>query len=107
MAKRMGAKTIEVKASHVSLISHPDEIIRANPGSRAHSMRASAGIPASPSSSTCPAGRGKQSAEAWFENAASERHQVREQCIPNNAFGEESLARWPIVHIFAGPGKLP
>src|SRR6202161_790853 len=26
MAKRMGAKTIEVKASHVSLISHPDEI---------------------------------------------------------------------------------
>jgi pimeloyl-ACP methyl ester carboxylesterase len=28
MAKRMGAKTIEVKASHVSLISHPDEITR-------------------------------------------------------------------------------
>jgi pimeloyl-ACP methyl ester carboxylesterase len=26
MAKRMGAKTIEVKAGHVSLISHPDEI---------------------------------------------------------------------------------
>jgi pimeloyl-ACP methyl ester carboxylesterase len=26
MARRMGAKTIEVKASHVSLISHPDEI---------------------------------------------------------------------------------
>lgn len=26
MAKRMGAKTIEVKASHVSLISHPTEI---------------------------------------------------------------------------------
>ena len=26
MAKRMGAKTIEVKSSHVSLISHPDEI---------------------------------------------------------------------------------
>jgi len=26
MAKRMDAKTIEVKASHVSLISHPDEI---------------------------------------------------------------------------------
>src|SRR6202166_3259184 len=26
MAKRMGAKTIEVKASHVSLISHPREI---------------------------------------------------------------------------------
>src|SRR5580704_3575268 len=26
MAKRMGAKTIEVKASHVSLISHPDVI---------------------------------------------------------------------------------
>jgi pimeloyl-ACP methyl ester carboxylesterase len=26
MAKRMGAKTIEVKASHRSLISHPDEI---------------------------------------------------------------------------------
>jgi pimeloyl-ACP methyl ester carboxylesterase len=26
MAKRMGAKTIEVKASHLSLISHPDEI---------------------------------------------------------------------------------
>jgi pimeloyl-ACP methyl ester carboxylesterase len=26
MAKRMGAKTIEVKASHVSLISHPDTI---------------------------------------------------------------------------------
>jgi hypothetical protein len=26
MAKRMGAKTIEVKASHVSPISHPDEI---------------------------------------------------------------------------------
>ena len=24
--KRMGAKTIEVKASHLSLISHPDEI---------------------------------------------------------------------------------
>lgn len=26
MAKRMGAKTIEVKASHLSLISHPREI---------------------------------------------------------------------------------
>jgi pimeloyl-ACP methyl ester carboxylesterase len=26
MAKRMGAKTIEVEASHLSLISHPDEI---------------------------------------------------------------------------------
>src|SRR5262249_10899753 len=26
MAKRMGAKAIEVKASHLSLISHPDEI---------------------------------------------------------------------------------
>jgi pimeloyl-ACP methyl ester carboxylesterase len=26
MAKRMGAKTIEVKASHLSLISHPEEI---------------------------------------------------------------------------------
>jgi pimeloyl-ACP methyl ester carboxylesterase len=28
MAKRMGAKTIEVKASHLSLISHPDDITR-------------------------------------------------------------------------------
>ena len=28
MAKRMGAKTIEVKASHLSLISHPDKIAR-------------------------------------------------------------------------------
>src|SRR3984957_15142576 len=28
MAKRMGAKTIEVKASHLSLISHPDAIAR-------------------------------------------------------------------------------
>src|SRR5215469_2125559 len=28
MAKRMGAKTIEVKASHLALISHPDEITR-------------------------------------------------------------------------------
>jgi pimeloyl-ACP methyl ester carboxylesterase len=28
MAKRMDAKTIEVKASHLSLISHPDEISR-------------------------------------------------------------------------------
>jgi pimeloyl-ACP methyl ester carboxylesterase len=26
MAKRMGAKTIEVKSSHVSMVSHPDEI---------------------------------------------------------------------------------
>jgi hypothetical protein len=26
MAKRMGATTIEVKASHLSLISHPEEI---------------------------------------------------------------------------------
>ena len=26
MAKRMGATTIEVNASHVSLISHPEEI---------------------------------------------------------------------------------
>ncbi len=26
MAKRMGAKTIEVKSSHVSMISHPDQI---------------------------------------------------------------------------------
>lgn len=26
MVKRMGAETIEVKASHLSLISHPDEI---------------------------------------------------------------------------------
>ena len=28
MAKRMNAKTIEVKSSHLSLISHPDEITR-------------------------------------------------------------------------------
>jgi pimeloyl-ACP methyl ester carboxylesterase len=28
MAKRMGATTIEVKSSHLSLISHPDEISR-------------------------------------------------------------------------------
>jgi hypothetical protein len=28
MAKRMDAKTIEVKPSHLSLISHPDEIIQ-------------------------------------------------------------------------------
>jgi pimeloyl-ACP methyl ester carboxylesterase len=28
MAKRMGAKTIEVKASHLALISHPDTIAR-------------------------------------------------------------------------------
>lgn len=28
MAKRMGAKTIEVKSSHLSLISHPDEITK-------------------------------------------------------------------------------
>ncbi len=28
MARRMGAKTIEVKASHLSLISHPEEIAR-------------------------------------------------------------------------------
>jgi pimeloyl-ACP methyl ester carboxylesterase len=28
MAKRMGARTIEVKASHLSLISHPEEISR-------------------------------------------------------------------------------
>ncbi len=26
MAKRMGARTIEVKASHLALISHPQEI---------------------------------------------------------------------------------
>jgi hypothetical protein len=28
MAKRINAKTIEVKSSHLSLISHPDEITR-------------------------------------------------------------------------------
>jgi hypothetical protein len=28
MAKRMGAKTIEMKSSHASMISHPDEIAR-------------------------------------------------------------------------------
>jgi len=28
MAKRMGARTVEVKASHLSLISHPEEITR-------------------------------------------------------------------------------
>lgn len=28
MAKRMGAKTVEIKSSHLSLISHPDEITR-------------------------------------------------------------------------------
>jgi hypothetical protein len=28
MAKRMGAKTVEVKASHLSLISHPEESTR-------------------------------------------------------------------------------
>ena len=28
LAKRMGAKTIEVKASHLSLISNPDEITK-------------------------------------------------------------------------------
>jgi hypothetical protein len=32
MAKRMGVKTIEVKASHLSLISHPDGPV--DPGSR-------------------------------------------------------------------------
>ena len=26
MAKRMGAKTIEIEGSHLALISHPDEI---------------------------------------------------------------------------------
>jgi hypothetical protein len=26
MAKRMGAKTIEIESSHLSLISHPDAI---------------------------------------------------------------------------------
>ena len=26
MAKRMGAKTIEIEASHLALISHPDAI---------------------------------------------------------------------------------
>jgi hypothetical protein len=31
MAKRMGAKTIEVKSSHLSLISHPKEISVAMP----------------------------------------------------------------------------
>jgi pimeloyl-ACP methyl ester carboxylesterase len=28
LARRMGAKTIELKSSHLSLISHPDEIVR-------------------------------------------------------------------------------
>jgi pimeloyl-ACP methyl ester carboxylesterase len=28
MAKRMGAKTIELKSSHLSMISHPDEVAR-------------------------------------------------------------------------------
>ena len=28
MAKRMGARTLEVKGSHLALISHPDEITR-------------------------------------------------------------------------------
>ncbi len=28
MAKRMGAKTIEVKSSHLSMISHPETIAR-------------------------------------------------------------------------------
>jgi hypothetical protein len=28
MAQRMGAKAIEVKAGHLSLISHPEEITR-------------------------------------------------------------------------------
>jgi hypothetical protein len=28
MAKRMNAKTIELKSSHVSMISHPEEIAR-------------------------------------------------------------------------------
>jgi pimeloyl-ACP methyl ester carboxylesterase len=28
MAKRMGARTLEVKGSHLALISHPDEIAR-------------------------------------------------------------------------------
>jgi hypothetical protein len=39
MAKRMGAKTIEVKSSHVSLISQPDAIaglILEAAGQRAH-----------------------------------------------------------------------
>jgi pimeloyl-ACP methyl ester carboxylesterase len=31
MAKRMGAKAIELKASHLSLISHPNEIARLIP----------------------------------------------------------------------------
>ena len=34
MAKRMGAKTIEVKASHLPLISQPDEITRLDSRSR-------------------------------------------------------------------------
>jgi len=38
MAKRMRAKTIEVKGSHLALISHPDEI--------AHLILQAAGRPA-------------------------------------------------------------
>ena len=34
MAKRMGARTIEVKSSHLSLISHPDEITESHSGGR-------------------------------------------------------------------------
>ena len=39
MAKRMDAKTIEVKASHLSLISRPDEITQLILGRRPARMR--------------------------------------------------------------------
>jgi hypothetical protein len=39
MAKRMDAKTIAVKASHLSLISRPDEITQLTLGRRPARMR--------------------------------------------------------------------
>jgi hypothetical protein len=42
MAKRMGATTIEIKASHLSLISQPTRS-RADPGSREEHLRRAGG----------------------------------------------------------------
>ena len=66
MAKRMGAKTIEVKASHLSLISHSAEITNSDPGGRGAAQLTSSA--ASPPQVLMPAGQRHEGNDLAAEN---------------------------------------
>jgi hypothetical protein len=82
MAKRMGAKTIEVKASHLSLISHPEEITRlifeaaGQQARRARLRAASEGLPQAGARTTK-----KQKSHETFWIYQMERRSARRQGV--------------------------